>query len=35
MKGGLEALRQFNPHPKTAALDRHAVTLRDAAPSFS
>ena len=29
-QGGLEALRRFNPHPKTAALDRHAVTLRDA-----
>ncbi|MCL4495287.1 MAG: helix-turn-helix domain-containing protein [Firmicutes bacterium] len=27
--GGLEALRQFNPHPKTAALDRHATTLRE------
>ena len=28
--GGLEALRQFNPHPKSAALDRHATTLREA-----
>ncbi len=22
--------RQFNPHPKTATLDRHATTLREA-----
>ena len=28
--GGLEALRVFNPHPKTAAWDRHATTLREA-----
>ncbi len=27
--GGLEALRQFNPHPQTAAWDRHATTLRE------
>jgi transposase len=27
--GGLEALRQFNLHPKTAALDHHATTLRE------
>ncbi len=24
--GGLGALRQFNPHPQTAAWDRHATT---------
>ena len=28
--GGLDALRIFNPHPKTAALDAHAATLRNA-----
>ena len=28
--GGIEALRQFNPHPHTAALDAHADTLRAA-----
>ena len=28
--GGLAALRVFNPHPKTAALDAHAATLREA-----
>ncbi|MDA8194642.1 MAG: helix-turn-helix domain-containing protein [Thermaerobacter sp.] len=28
--GGLAALRQFNPHPHTAAWDRQATTLREA-----
>ena len=29
-RGGLDALQQFHPHPKTAALDRHITTLRAA-----
>ena len=29
-RGGLEALQQFHPQPKTAALDRHATPLRAA-----